>query len=267
MKCSRCRNSIKSIHQCDICKQNFCSEDCLISHSTLYHQSNISSPIMTHSLNNNNSFFINRKDYNLNKEFSPFLVKGIFNKKEIEYDSFFSLDNFKLLFSKGKPKLIGKGSFGQVFLAENKLNKRLYAIKHMEKEDLINYLNGLDQIYSEIDIQSRAKHPNIIQLYYMKETKETFDLVLEYAKHGTLFDLVVKQKGLPENLVFRFFIQIVNAIKLLHDNNIIHRDIKPENILLFDNYVAKLCDFGWSIKCESTLPGGSFSGTTEYMSP
>ena len=82
MKCSRCRNSIKSIHQCDICKQNFCSEDCLISHSTLYHQSNISSPIMTHSLNNNNSFFINRKDYNLS---AKKLLSKIDKDKENQY--------------------------------------------------------------------------------------------------------------------------------------------------------------------------------------
>ena len=267
MKCSRCGNSINSIYNCNICKQKFCTEDCLIFHSSLYHQSNISSPIMTRSLNTNNSFLINKREYNLNNEISPFLVKGIFNNNEIKYDQFFSLDNFNLNFEKGNCKLIGKGSFGEVYLAKNKLNKRLYAIKHMEKEDLIRFFKNLDQIYREIDIQSRSKHPNIIQLYYMKETKKTFDLVLEYAKYGTLFDLVVKQKGLPENLAFRFFIQIVNAIRFLHENNIIHRDIKPENILLFDNYVVKLCDFGWSIKCESTLPGGSFSGTPEYMSP
>ena len=268
MKCTRCGNSIKSIFQCNICKQKFCTEDCLIFHSSLYHQSNISSPIMNGSLNTNNSFLINKREYNLNNEISPFLVKGIFNNNEIKYDQFFSLDNYILIYEKeGIPKLVGKGSFGQVYLAENKLNKRLYAIKHMEKEDLIRFFKDLDQIYREIDIQSRSKHPNIIQLYYMKETKETFDLVLEYAKYGTLFDLVVKQKGLPENLSFRFFIQIVNAVRFLHENNIIHRDIKPENILLFDNYVVKLFDFGWSIKCDSKLPGGSFSGTPEYMSP
>ena len=267
MKCSRCGNSIKSNFQCNICVQKFCSEDCLITHSSLDHKSNISSPMTNHALNNKNSIFINKQNYSLKNNISPYLVKGTYNNGELKYDQFFSLDNFKLIFSNGESELIGKGSFGQVYLAENKLNKRKYAIKHMQKDDVIKYLNDLEPIYNEIDIQSRCSHPNIIKLYYVKETEESFDLVLEYAKYGTLFDLVVPQKGLPEKLVFKFFIQIVNAIKFLHDNNIIHRDIKPENILLFDNNVVKLCDFGLSVKCESTLPGGSFSGTTEYMSP
>ena len=269
MKCSRCNNSIKSLYECNICKQKLCSEDCLIIHSSLYHHSNISSPIVTHSLNNNNSFIINNiRDSNyIKNKFSPFLVKGIYNNDEIKYDKLFSLENFKMIYSKGNPKIIGDGSFGQVYLAKNKINKKLYAIKHMIKKDLIKYLNNLEQTYTEIDIQSRVNHPNIINLLYVKETDEAFDLVMEYSKYGTLFDFTIKYRGLDENLVFKFFIQIVNAIKFLHDNNIIHRDIKPENILLFDNYEVKLCDFGWSVKCETTLPGGSFNGTTEYMSP
>ena len=267
MKCSRCGNSIKTIFHCNICVQKFCSEDCLMSHSSLDHQSNISYSVTNQSLNNNTPLFINKQNYNLKSIISPYLVKGTYNNSELKYDQFFSLENFNLIFSNGEPELIGKGSFGQVYLAENKLNKRKYAIKHMEKDDVIKYLNDLEQVYNEIDIQSRCNHPNIIKLYYVKETKKSFDLILEYAKYGTLFDLVVSQKGLPEKLAFKFFIQVVNAIKFLHDNNIIHRDIKPENILLFDNNVVKLCDFGLSAKCESTLPGGSFSGTTEYMSP
>ena len=267
MKCSRCQNMIQSINECNICKQKFCSEECLISHSSLKHQSNISSPTLTNSVNNINNFSVNKSIPNLNNNLSPLLVKGIYNNKELKYDQFFSLDNFTTIEPKGKLKVIGNGSFGQVYLAKNKLNKRSYAIKHMNKEDLLKYFQDLDQIYREIDIQSRANHPNIIKLYFVRETKESFDLVLEYAKYGTLFDFILKQRGLPEKLAFKYFIQIVNAIKFLHENNIIHRDIKPENILLFDNNVVKLCDFGWSIKCESTLPGGSFSGTTEYMSP
>ena len=59
---------------------------------------------------------------------------------------------------------------------------------------------------------------------------------------------------------------MVNAIYFLHQNNYIHRDIKPENILLFENDVAKLCDFGWCVEFKDE-PRNTFCGTTEYMAP
>ena len=69
------------------------------------------------------------------------------------------------------------------------------------------------------------------------------------------------------NIAYNFFIQILYAIKFLHENKIIHRDIKPENILLFEENTVKLCDFGWAIQTDKKLPPDSFFGTVEYMSP
>ena len=264
MKCSNCQNVVISPRECNLCQEKFCSEECILSHNQLYHQSNLEESHIDNSINNNS--FLNYAKEESNRS-SPFLIKGIMNYDYIKYDPLYSPDNLTLVYSNGIPKTIGNGSFGQVFLAINNIDKKIYAIKHMEKEKLIKFLNCLDPIYAEIDIQSRVNHPNIIKLLYVRETDVTFDLVMDYAKDGTLFDFVVKNRGLPEKLAFKYFIQIVNAIKFLHDNDVIHRDIKPENILLFDNDVAKLCDFGWSIKCVDRLPGGSFTGTTEYMAP
>ena len=137
----------------------------------------------------------------------------------------------------------------------------------MEKQNLFNYFNSFEPIYSEINIQSRINHPNIIKLLFAKESKTSFDLVMEYAPKGTLFDCIVKSGGFSENVAYNYFIQIVLAIKFLHDNQIIHRDIKPENILLFGEGTVKLCDFGWAIQTYEKLPPDSFFGTAEYMSP
>ena len=264
MNCSRCGNYINIAKECFLCQEKFCSEECIIYHNQFFHQLNIEHSHIDSTMNNNSFFNFAQESLGIQ---SPFLVRGIMNYDYITYDPIYSPDNFTFIYSNGEQKLIGNGSFGQVYLAINNIDKKTYAIKHMEKEKLMKYLQCLDPIYAEIDIQSRVNHPNIIKLLYVKETEATFDLVMDYAKDGTLFDYVVKNKGLPEKIAFKYFIQIVNAVKFLHDNDIIHRDIKPENILLFENNVAKLCDFGWSIKCVDHLPGGSFTGTTEYMAP
>lgn len=71
---------------------------------------------------------------------------------------------------------------------------------------------------------------------------------------------------MSEDLAFYYFIQVVNAIAFLHENNFVHRDIKPENLLLDANHNLKLCDFGW---CVSLGNGerATFCGTYEYMAP
>ena len=263
MKCSTCFNNINKYIKCNICQEKFCSEKCISVHNHLYHKF-LLNQVDSSTINNNSLLNYRPKTKNIE---SKFLVKGIFNYDYIIYDPIFSIENCTLIYSDGVPKTLGSGSFGKVYLAFNNKNKKNYAIKHMEKDNLLKYLSCLDPIYAEIGIQSRINHPNIIKLLYVKETQTTFDLVMDYAKYGTLFDYVVKHKGLQEDIAFKYFIQIVNAIKFLHDNEIIHRDIKPENILLFENDVAKLCDFGWSIRCIEKLPGGSFSGTVEYMAP
>jgi len=169
------------------------------------------------------------------------------NYDSIEYDPIFSLENFTLLFSNGVPKSIGNGSFGDVYLAINNINKRTYAIKHMEKKKLFKFLTCLEPIYAEIDIQSRINHPNIVKLLFVRETPLTFDLVMDWAYYGSLFEYIRKNKCLSEETSFKYFIQVVNAIYFLHKNDLIHRDIKPENILLFENNIIKLNAYGYPV--------------------
>ena len=128
-------------------------------------------------------------------------------------------------------------------------------------------MHSLDAIYNEIKIQSVIRHPNIVNILFVNENEKSFDLVLEYAPKGNLFFYIQKNGCLSEFKSFQFFIQIVNAIYFLYKNNYyIHRDIKPENILLFDNNIVKLCDFGWCVKMIDK-PRTTYCGTTEYMSP
>ena len=237
------------------------------SHLFLFHKKNL---LLNMPINNNpiytNDNYIQNNNKNENIVVSPYLIPGIFNKRR-KYDEKYNLNNFISIFENEKPKIIGGGSFGQVFLVMNTINEKLYAIKHMSKKNLSSKLNSLEGIYKEIYIQSRIDHPNILPILNVKETSTDFHLVLEYASGGSLFQFIRKNKYLDEPLTFSLFIQVVNAVYFLHKNNLIHRDIKPENILLFENNTIKLCDFGWCVKLEEGQQRGTFCGTTEYMSP
>ena len=270
--CQRCSKIIRSKKTCSQCHEIFCSDFCLKHHINISHlNEQYNKQSNDKNINNNNIIFsennsiASENNSNSNIFISPFITKGTMTVGKIIYDETYSLKNFKPILENGKDKVIGTGAYGKVFLAINKYDKKLYAIKHMIKKDLYKALKTLKGIYTEIDIQSRINHPNIIRLLYVKERQESFDLVMEFAKYGNLYTYIKKHSYLTEEKSFKFFIQVVNAIYFLHKNDLIHRDIKPENILLFDDCV-KLCDFGWC----TWLDGGNretFCGTAEYMSP
>ena len=260
MNCFSCSKDIKNLINCDKCSSKFCSDSCLAFHYIFYHNEEYDNNNKEKEFNNSNNDI--NYVYNIH---SPYITKGIF-LKEIKYESIYEIKNFKHQIVNGNPKLLGYGSFGKVYLEINKINKKFYAIKHMEKKRIYKALKTLDPIYSEIKIQSKISHPNIVKILYATENERYFDIVLEYSSKGNLFYFIQKNKNLSESNCFKIFIQIVNAIYFLHENNYIHRDIKPENILLFEGDVAKLCDFGWCVELKDE-PRNTFCGTTEYMAP
>jgi len=89
---------------------------------------------------------------------------------------------------------------------------------------------------------------------------------MEYVNGGTLFNLIKKSKGLDEKIAFKYFINSAAAINFLHENNMVHRDVKPENLLIDENGVVKLCDFGWCVEL-GLGARSTFCGTYEYMAP
>ena len=266
--CSKCSKIIRSIKYCNFCKDEFCSDSCLEYHINSFHLSgqNHKKP-KSNRIRNNNNIYNNNGFVKISNYFpSPYITKGTMLMTKPVFDKTYSLNNFEPVIENGKQKIIGSGSYGKVFLAINKIDEKYYAIKRMQKKNLVKALKTLKGIYNEIDIQSRINHKNIVKLYYVKESKDAFDLVMEYAKYGNLYLYIKKNNYLSEEKSFKYFIQVVNAIYFLHKNDLIHRDIKPENILMFKDGIVKLCDFGWCAR----LDGGqriTFCGTVEYMSP
>ena len=191
---------------------------------------------------------------------------SFFEKSRI--NQYLNFSTLEPILYKGQKTLIGDGSFSKVFLFNHKKTKIKYAVKKMNISLVLNKANNKNIILNEVKIQSRICHPNIIQLYnYFKDKNNSnYFLILEYASKGTLFDYIRLKRGLDESNAFYYFIQAVNAIFFLHNNQIIHRDLKPENLLINQDNILKLCDFGWSVYLFNHKRE-TFCGTVEYMAP
>lgn len=104
----------------------------------------------------------------------------------------------------------------------------------------------------EVDIHKKLSHENIIRLYTSLEDDEFIHLVLEYAAKGNLFYLIRHKKSLTEDEAFYFFTQLCSGLYFLHKNGFIHRDIKPENLLVSNDNILKICDFGWCVQAKDS---------------
>ena len=256
--CPNCKNEVaKKVLTCKFCDKFFCSMTCLIQHSSLHSKTNGANTLITSSLK--------KKQTKNQTEQYNFITQGVFTDN-YQYDKFYDIENFSKIYDGFIPLELGVGSYGRVYLVTHNITQKKYALKVINKHKLMQTYGTCQLMLNEIDIHSKINHPNIIRLYNFKETDEEINILLEYAEGGNLFSLIQKENGFPEHIAYKYFIQMVNAVYFLHQNNIIHRDIKPENILIGENGVLKLCDFGWAK--EITVNNRStFCGTIEYMAP
>ncbi|KAL4488758.1 hypothetical protein ABPG73_020457 [Tetrahymena malaccensis] len=166
-------------------------------------------------------------------------------------------------------KVLGKGTFGYVFLGENTKNKQIVAIKMIPlKEFKFKPEKIIPSLRNEIKNMQMLHHKNTVQLHDFKKTENNLIMVVEYCNQGNL-DKYIKQKNLSEEKCINIMFQIVEGFQCLNQNNIVHRDLKPENILMHDKTV-KIADFGFSKVVEAGMDEPiitSFVGTPLYMSP
>lgn len=165
-------------------------------------------------------------------------------------------------------KILGKGKLGKVYCVRHKSSGFICALKVMSKKDLV--LHKLENnLRREIEIQRNLKHPYISRLYNFFYDDDNVYLLLEYAVHGELYQLLKTYRRFDDITASRYIYQVSMALQYLHSRGIIHRDIKPENILLSAEKTVKLSDFGWSVNSElSTLRRRlTLCGTLDYLPP
>ena len=175
-----------------------------------------------------------------------------------------------------KGQLIGKGSFGRVYLGMNATTGEFLAVKQVEvsakaaggdKEKMKEMVKALD---SEIDTMQHLDHNNIVQ-YLGCERKETsISIFLEYISGGSLGSCLRKHGKFEEGLVSSLTRQMLSGLAYLHREGILHRDLKADNILLDVDGTCKISDFGISKKTDDIYGNdvsNSMQGSVFWMAP
>jgi len=167
-------------------------------------------------------------------------------------------------------KLIGKGTFGQVFQVRKRDTKRIYAMKVLSKKVIVQK-KEVAHTLGERNILVRTAmtdSPFIVGLKFSFQTPTDLYLVTDYMSGGELFWHLQKEGRFNEARAKFYIAELILALQHLHDHDIVYRDLKPENILLDANGHIALCDFGLS---KANLTGSdttnTFCGTTEYLAP
>jgi len=198
-----------------------------------------------------------------------------------------SIQDFKLI------RVIGKGSFGKVFLVSSSSSSTssesdVYAMKVLRKADVVKR-HQVEHTKTERRILAEISHPFILSLRLAFQTPDRLYLLTDFCPGGELFFHLKKMKSFPEGWVRFYAAQISLALEHLHQHGVIYRDLKPENILLDRDGNCKLADFGLSKIIDSRALGDewgelgpetqhpppssacagllTFCGTPEYLSP
>ncbi|XP_065901253.1 serine/threonine-protein kinase Nek4-like isoform X2 [Dysidea avara] len=167
-------------------------------------------------------------------------------------------------------KLIGKGSYGQVYLVRSKRDKRQYVMKNISLDSLSD---GKERAAALLEAQllSSMAHPNIVAYKEsFQDSSGTLHIVMAYCEGGDLSSRLKAQKGipLPEDQVIEWFVQTTLALQYLHERHILHRDLKTSNIFLSKNDIVKVGDLGIARVLEGSCDlAHTVIGTPFFMSP
>ena len=165
----------------------------------------------------------------------------------------------------GKYKIVaplGSGGFGTVYLAQDTWIDKKVAIK-------VPHRQGLDfgELLREPRLLASVSHPNIVAITTAEKQDNVFFIVMEYVPGETLENIIAVHGALDLTRALDFTCQICNAVDHAHRQGVIHRDLRPANVLVGENDMLKVADFGTSRFLEIAAHGTTVIGSPPYMAP
>ena len=222
--------------------------------------------------------FKKTKNENLNKLIRHLLVYD--EEKRLSWESYFYhpffknynfKDDYNKYYSLGDK--IGKGSFGDVFKATNKMTGEIVALKKIDindNEDEEDIDNGIKLIIDELKSMDICANENSVRLYDYFRNKDEFIITMELCDTN-LEKILFKKKSFNPDEICKIMSQLNNTFKIMVRNKIVHRDLKLENILVKyinkDDFIVKLSDYGISKQVTTTNICKTFKGTYATMAP
>ncbi len=157
---------------------------------------------------------------------------------------------------------LGSGGFGTVYLAEDTWIDKKVALKVPHKQNL-----DFTELLKEPRLLASLSHPNIVRVMTAEKQDKVFFIVMEYVTGETLEAIISREGALDLARALDFTCQICNAVDHAHHAGVIHRDLRPGNMLVSENAVLKVTDFGTSRFLEIAAHGTTVIGSPPYMAP
>lgn len=164
---------------------------------------------------------------------------------------------------------VGNGGMATVYKATDTLLKRNVAVKVL-RDEFTTDEEFIKRFETEAQSAARLTHPNIVSIFDVGIDNGIYYIVMELIQGKTLKEIIIEEEGpLPWKWSVNVAIQIASALEMAHKNNIIHRDIKPHNIIITEDGIAKVTDFGIAkAVSNSTITSfGTTIGSVHYFSP
>ena len=182
-------------------------------------------------------------------------------KDKEQIQKIITLDDFEII------KLIGRGSFANVYLVKNKSNQKIYSMKKLNKPFLKRNKQEQHTINERI-LLSKMNNPFLVKLYCCFQDNEHLYFIMEFIQGGELFFHLHRETRFDDEKTSFYIAELILALDFLHKNKVIYRDIKPENILLDVEGHIKLTDFGLSrMCCSKNEKVFTICGTPFYIAP